>query len=125
MIGTLGQLVREIRDRLAGTDSAIVVDIGTDVTTVPPRTPTTTSVTSSDSSVTILASNSDRKGVSVSNISTSNLYLSYTSPASVSTSFIEVPPGAFILLDQQLIVTGALYGVWSEVNGVAQVTEYV
>jgi hypothetical protein len=125
MIGTLGQLVREIRDRLAGTDSAIVVDIGTDVTSVPPRTAATTSVTSSDSSVTILASNSDRKGVSVSNISTSNLYLSYTSPASVSTSFIEVPPGAFILLDQQLIVTSAIYGVWSEVNGVAQVTEYV
>lgn len=125
MIGTLGQLVKEIRDRLAGAGSAIPVDIGEDITAVPSRVPTTTRIASSNTSVTILASNSNRKGFSVSNISTSNLYLSYTDPASVSSSFIQVPPGAFILLDQQLIVTSTIYGIWSTVNGAAQVTEYV
>lgn len=145
MIGTLGQLVKEIRDRLAGTGGAIPVDIGTSIdvsidntsieisndtgnpvpVSVPSRTATTTSVASSISSVTILAANVNRKGFSISNISTENLYLSFTSPATIANCFIEVPPGAFILLDQQLIVTSAIYGIWSSANGTAQVTEYV
>jgi hypothetical protein len=89
------------------------------------RTPTTTSVSSSASSVTILASNSNRKGFSISNISTSKLYLSFTSPATTTNCFIEVPAGAFLLLDQQMIVGNAIYGIWASANGAAQVTEYV
>jgi len=92
---------------------------------VPARVPTTTSIASSATSVTILASNTDRKGLSVSNISTSKLYLGFTSPATTTNCFIEVPPGAFLLLDQQLIVTDTIYGIWSSANGTAQVTEYV
>jgi hypothetical protein len=94
-------------------------------TSVPTRTPTTTSVSSSASSVTILASNTNRKGFSISNISTSKLYLSFSSPATLTNCFIEIPAGAFLLLDQQLIVTNAIYGIWSSANGTAQVTEYV
>jgi hypothetical protein len=98
----------------------------TDVeTSVPARVPTTTSIASSATSVTILASNTNRKGLSVSNISTSKLYLGFTSPATSTNCFIEVPPGAFLLLDQQLIVTSAIYGIWAAANGTAQVTEYV
>ena len=89
------------------------------------RTPTTTSVASSASSVTIQASNANRKGLSVSNISTAKLYLSFTSPATTTNCFIEVPAGAFLLLDQQCIVTNAIYGIWASANGTAQVTEYV
>jgi hypothetical protein len=92
---------------------------------VPVRTPTTTSVASSASSVTILALNANRKGFSISNISTSKLYLSFSTPATIVNSFIEVPAGAFLLLDQQLIVTSAIYGIWTSANGTAQVTEYV
>jgi hypothetical protein len=92
---------------------------------VPVRTPTTTSVASSASSVTILALNANRKGFSISNISTSKLYLSFSTPATIVNSFIEVPAGAFLLLDQQLIVTSAIYGIWASANGTAQVTEYV
>jgi hypothetical protein len=94
-------------------------------TSVPTRTPTTTSVASSATSVTILAANANRKGFSVSNISTSKLYLSFTSPATTTNCFIEVPAGAFLLLDQQLIVGNAIYGIWAVANGTAQVTEYV
>lgn len=92
---------------------------------VAPRIPTTTSVASSASSGTILAANLNRKGVSLSNVSTAKLYLSFTSPATTTNCFIEIPAGAFLLLDQNLIVTNAIYGIWASANGTAQVTEYV
>jgi hypothetical protein len=94
-------------------------------TTVPVRTPTTTSVASSASSVTILAANANRRGVSIANDSTASLRLSFTSPATTTNAFIVLPPGSFILLDQQLIVGNAIYGIWTAANGTAQVTEYV
>lgn len=89
------------------------------------RTPTTTSVAGTAASTLIIAANPNRKGLSVSNISTSKLYLSFSSPASVSSSFIEMQPGAFLIFDQQLIVPNAIYGIWTNANGSAQVTEYV
>lgn len=88
-------------------------------------TPTTTSISSSTTSVLILNSNLNRKGFSISNISTSKLYLSFSNPATVLNCFIEIPAGAFLLLDQQLIVTSAIYGIWTSANGTGQVTEYV
>lgn len=99
--------------------------VGDFSTKVPVRTPTTTSVASSASSVTILASNANRKGLSISNISTAKLYLSFSNPATTANCFIEVPAGAFLLFDQQLIVPNAIYGIWASANGAAQVTEYV
>jgi hypothetical protein len=30
-----------------------------------------------------------------------------------------------LLLDQQLIVTSAIYGIWASANGTVQVTEFV
>lgn len=89
------------------------------------RTPTTTRVVSSASSTLILAANAARKGFSISNISTAKLYLSFTDPATTANAWIEVPGGAFLLLDQQLIVGNAIYGIWASANGAAQVTEYV
>lgn len=97
----------------------------TQPTSVAARTPTTASVSSSASSVTILASNASRRGFSISNISTAKLYLSFSGPATTANCFIEVPSGGFLLLDQQLIVTNAIYGIWASANGTAQVTEYV
>jgi hypothetical protein len=88
-------------------------------------TPTTTSVASSDTSVTILALNANRRGVSIANDSTATLRLSFSTPATSVNAFIVLPPGSFILLDQQLIVGNAIYGIWSTANGTAQVTEYV
>jgi hypothetical protein len=93
-------------------------------TSVPARTPTTTSVASSASSVAILASNANRKGLSISNVSSATLYLSFSGTATIANCFIALPAGGFILLDQQLIVTSAISGIWSSANGAAQVTEY-
>ena len=87
--------------------------------------PTTTSVASTTASTTIIASNASRKGISVANDSTATLRLSFTNPATSTNSFIALPANSFILLDQQLIITNAIYGIWSSANGTAQVTEYV
>ena len=89
------------------------------------RTPTTTSITGAASSVLIIASNANRKGLTISNVSTSKLYLSFSNPATVANSFIEMQPGAFLLLDQQLIIANAIYGIWTNANGTAQVTEFI
>lgn len=93
--------------------------------TVATRTPATTSVASSTSSVTILEANANRRGVSIFNDSTATLRLSFSTPAAAENAFVGLPAGAFLLLDQQLIVTGAIYGIWASENGMAQVTEYV
>jgi hypothetical protein len=93
------------------------------VASVPTRTPTTTSVTSTTTSTLILAANANRRGLMLSNQSTSKLYLSFNASAAPSNSFIQMDPSAFVLLDQQLIFTNAIYGIWTNANGTAQVTE--
>lgn len=105
-------------------DGTVAVS-GTLPTVVAARTPTTTSVAGSTSSQLLLASNINRRGLSLSNISTSKIYLSFSSPATLANCFMELGPGGFLLLDQQLIVTNAIYGVWTGAAGACQVTEYV
>jgi hypothetical protein len=94
-------------------------------TAVDDRVPATTSVASSATSVLLLAANNSRRGFSVSNVSTSTLYLSFSTPATTGNCFIAMPAGSFLLLDQQLIIPNAIYGIWAAANGTAQVTEYV
>lgn len=96
-----------------------------------PRTPTTSSVASSATSVTLLAANANRRGLSICNESTSTLRLSFSTPATAANSFMSIAgrasglqPG-FVMLDNQLIVAGAIYGIWDSANGTVQVTEYV
>lgn len=120
-----GELVIE-GDVVIGTEIEISNDSGNPIpTSVPVRTPTTTSVPSSASSVTVLASNSARKGISIHNQSTSTLYLSFSVTATIANSFLGMVPGSVLFLDQQLMVTNAITGIWSSANGTAQVTEYV
>jgi hypothetical protein len=95
------------------------------VGSVPTRTPTTTSITSTTSSTLVLAANANRRGLMISNQSTSKLYLSFATPAAQGNSFIEVAPSAFVLLDQQMIFTNAIYGIWTNAQGTCQVTELV
>jgi hypothetical protein len=98
---------------------------GVTETAVSARTPTTTSIVGIASSVLILAQNSNRKGFMFSNISTSKAYLSFSNPATTTNCFVEMQPGAFLALDQQLIVTNAIYCIWTNSNGTGQVTEFV
>ena len=96
-----------------------------------PRTPTTANVASSATSITLLAANASRRGLSVCNESTSTMRLSFATPATEANEFMSIAgrvaglqPG-FVMLDNQLIVTGAIYAIWDSANGFAKVTEYV
>lgn len=85
----------------------------------------TVSVASSASSVSLVAANPARKGISIYNNSTAALYLSYATPATAANSFMQMQPGSLLMLDQQLMVSNAIYGIWTAANGTAQITEYV
>lgn len=107
-------------------DVEIKNDIGNPIpVSVPLRTPTTTSVASSGTSVTILAENLSRRGISVMNDSTSVLRLSFSTPATTTNAFIAMQPQSFLYLDQQLLVGNTIYGIWTSANGTAQVTQYL
>lgn len=113
-------------DVVVGAEVEISNDEGNPIpTSVSVRTPTTTSVPSNATSVTILAENANRKGISIHNQSTSTLYLSFSGTATIANSFLGMAPGSVLFLDQQLIVTNAITGIWSSADGTAQVTEYV
>jgi hypothetical protein len=120
-------LLGRVPANLTVTSTRLLVDGSgvTQPTSVALRTPTTASITSSASSVTILAANADRRGLSIANDSTSVLRLSFATPATSANAFIVMQPGSFLWLDQQLMITGAIYGIWASANGTAQVTEYV
>lgn len=122
-----GSLDTKVPSGLTVSSTRLLVDGSgvTQPTSVANRTPITTSVASSTSSVTILGANASRKGFSIANVSTASLYLSFSSPATSANCFIQLPAGAFLLLDQQMMVSSAIYGIWAAAQGTAQVTEYV
>lgn len=124
---SLSNIDTKVPSGLTVTSTRLLVDGSgvTQPTSVAVRTPTTTSVASSASSVTILALNANRRGLSIANVSTATLSLSFSTPATAANCFAQIPANGFLLLDQQLIVTNAIYGIWSSANGTAQVTEYV
>jgi hypothetical protein len=94
-------------------------------TRVPARTPTTTSISGSASSVTLVSGNANRAGLTIHNLSSANLLVSFTSPATSGNCFTQMTSGQFLKFDQQLITSGAIYGIWDSAVGTAQVTEYV
>lgn len=116
-IVTVTNIVNEVEIK---NDSGNPIPMG-----VPGRTPTTVSIASTTASTTIAALNANRKGILINNQSTSNLYLSFSTPATSSNSFIEMAAGSVLALDQQMIVTNAVYGIWNSANGRAQVTQFV
>lgn len=101
----------------------VTLDGGITLPTIPASTPTTTSIISTTTSATVLEANANRRGLMISNQSASRLYLSFSAPATQANSFILMDPNSFLLLDQQLIITNAIYGIWTSANGTAQVTE--
>lgn len=81
-----------------------------------------TSVASSGSSVTILASNGSRLGATVYNDSTQILYLLLgTGPASTSVYTLQIGAGGYY--EVPFNFTGQLTGIWASANGNARVTE--
>lgn len=88
----------------------------------PPATAVLTSVASSVSSVTILASNASRKKFIVYNDSTKTLKLAYAATATAS-AFTHLLAAGQVYESELHDYSGIVTGIWSAVNGNARVTE--
>lgn len=82
---------------------------------------TLSQVNSSATSVTVLASNSSRKGATFFNNSTAILYLAFGSTA--ATTAFTVPLSASAFFEMPSGYTGVVSGIWATANGNVQVTE--
>lgn len=98
------------------------------VTSTGPSTGTMSSVASSATSVTVLASNASRKGASVYNDSTAILYLAVSATTASATAYtVQLPANAFFELPpcrDGSVFTGQLTGIWASANGNARITEW-
>lgn len=90
-------------------------------------TPTASNVASSATSVTLLASNANRKMAVITNESTAVLYVKLGAAASATSYTYKLGAGdaAEILPEQNYIYTGIIDGIWASANGAARVTEFV
>ncbi len=80
------------------------------------------SVASSASSVTVLASNANRRGATIFNDSTQVLYLSLAGGTASTTNYsVQIPAGGYY--EVPFNITTILTGIWASANGNARVTE--
>lgn len=84
---------------------------------------TSTSVTSATTSATVLAANSNRKGATIWNNSTANLYIDFDASASTSDFAVIIAAGGYYELPFDY--TGVISGIWSAANGNALVRELI
>lgn len=86
---------------------------------------TQTSVASSATDVTILASNASREGAVIYNDSTQILYLLLASGTSSTSNYsVQVPSQSYFEVPGPSIYTGVIKGIWAAANGNARVTEF-
>lgn len=71
----------------------------------------------------ILAANANRKGASIYNNSSANLYLAFGATAATTAFSVKVPPNNLYEFPNPPVWTGAVSGIWDAANGNAQVTE--
>lgn|SRR3990167_2994164 len=86
-------------------------------------TATLSNVSSSASSVSLLASNSNRKGSVFFNDSTAILYLAFAATASTTSFTYRLTPNSTLELYGEKNFTGAISGIWASANGAARITE--
>tara|TARA_R110000868_G_scaffold148399_7_gene370319 strand:- start:70 stop:1002 length:933 start_codon:yes stop_codon:yes gene_type:complete len=119
------QIVDGSGNVIGSTTNALDVNIQSGSISEKPITAATlTNVTSSATTATILASNSNRRMATIYNDSTSALYLKYGATASATSYTIKMEAGAYYELPTP-VYTGVLDGIWISANGFARVTEMV
>ena len=92
-----------------------------------------TTVASSATSVTIIANNAKRRGLTITNTSTAILYLNLLGGTATATTAHAIQMAANTRYDLPLLsangntecYTGAITGIWASANGQANVTEWV
>lgn len=88
-------------------------------------TATTTSVADAATSQTLLSSNASRKGFSVYNDSTVNLFIAFGATASTTSFNVMVRPGGTYEMFGRGVYVGAVSGIWSsDASGYARITEW-
>ncbi len=86
---------------------------------------TKTNVASSASSVTVLASNTSRKGAIFYNDSTQICYLDLSGGTASSSSYsVQMPSNSYFELPGPNLYNGAVTGIWASANGNMRVTEF-
>jgi hypothetical protein len=89
---------------------------------------TISSVNDTDSSTTVLAANTARKGASFFNDSTALLYLAFASTTASATVYsVQVPAGGYFELPSwpSGVYRGIVVGIWaSNASGAVRVTEF-
>lgn len=88
-----------------------------------PTSATVSSVAGSATSVSLLASNAARKGMTVFNDSTSDLYMKFGATASTSSFTVKIAGGGFYQMPVNGYA-GAVDGIWSSATGNARLTEW-
>lgn len=81
-----------------------------------------TTVSSSITSVPVLAANAIRKGATIWNASTATLYLDLDATATAADYAVKLDPSGYY--EVPFGFTGAISGIWSAVNGSALVREF-
>jgi hypothetical protein len=95
---------------------------------VPARTPTTTTISATTTSALAIAANLNRRGLLIQSEATGVARFSFANPATTTNHFMAIAPGrpgGFVGLDQQLIVTNAIYVICDVSGGSIQITELV
>jgi hypothetical protein len=117
--------VKAASTQSALTDQAMVVALSPGSAQTRASTTTVAGVTSSATSVTILAANSARLGAIITNSSTSILYLRYSATAAAVSSGNYTVSVAVTLGTHEVYAgyTGTITGIWATANGFCNVTE--
>src|SRR5260221_4317428 len=85
---------------------------------------TKSNVASSATSVTILASNTSRKGAVIYNDSTQILYLDLSGGTASNSSYsVQIPANGYFEVPGPVVYNGLITGIWAAANGNARVTE--
>lgn len=96
--------------------SSVTVPSSTSATATP------TSVGASITSISLLAANSSRKGTTIWNNSTANLYVELGAIATTSAFTARLGAGGYYEIP--FTYTGAISGIWDAANGSALVREF-
>jgi len=86
-------------------------------------TATLSNVAASATSVSILASNTSRKGAIIQNDSSSAMYLAYAATASTTAYTVKIPANTGFEMPITPVYTGAMSAVWDTATGSARITE--
>lgn len=86
-------------------------------------TSTLSNVSASASNVTLLSSNSSRKGATIFNDSSSALYVKFGTTSSTTSFTVKIAAGGYFEIPGPTVYTGILDGIWDSASGAARVTE--